>query len=93
VIAGLDEVFVHRPAHHTGEESLPDSGGAFRGEFIFLAVPTIELADDRDAFRIRRPYGEICPGHPLHFRRVRSEFAIQSEVRTFIEKVKIFFGQ
>ena len=50
------------------------------------AVPGVEVADDGDAPRVRRPDGEVHAGHALVLDRVRAEPVVEPDVRAFADE-------
>src|SRR5690606_19177756 len=77
VIPGLDVVLVEVPLSDAGNEALPDPGAPARPELVRGAVPAVELAHDRDLFRVGRPDGEVGAGDAVHGDRVRPEPAVE----------------
>ena len=55
-------VLVERAFADAGHEDLPDAGVDALAHRVPAAVPRVEIADDRDAPRIRRPHGEMHAG-------------------------------
>ena len=58
VTSRLNVKFVERAFVHTGDEALPDAGGAARREQVRLRIPVVKAADDRNLAGIRRPDAE-----------------------------------
>ena len=58
-----DLVFVNRAFVELGREEFPNAGGAARAHQVHAAVPAIEVADDADAARARRPDGKVHAAH------------------------------
>ena len=60
VAVGADDlVLVDRALADAGDEDLPDAGVDALAHRVAAAVPGVEVADDRDAPRVRRPDGEV----------------------------------
>jgi hypothetical protein len=56
-------------------------------------VPAVEVADDEDPFRVRRPYGEIGAAFALLARQASAELVVKPEVASLVEKIQIIVGQ
>ena len=55
------------------DEELPGPGVAAQAHGVAAAVPTVEIADHRDAARIRRPDGEAHAGYAIARQGPRAE--------------------
>ena len=97
--AGLprgDVVLVERARPHTGHRPFPDPGGIRAGfQRMATAIPAVEVADDRDRGRVRRPYGEMRPGRRAlrGAHRVGSELLVRPEVSALAEVIDVLFRQ
>src|SRR5690606_978393 len=71
-----------------GDETLPYAGMVCTlRERVTLPVPAVEVADDGDARRVRRPHGELH-ARPIVVRAgMCTEHAIQAGMRSFAEVV------
>ena len=58
-VGGTQLELVDRPLAEPGDEDLPDPHAATAPHRVAAAVPAIEVADHRDASRVRRPDGEV----------------------------------
>ena len=58
-VGGDDLVLVGEAGADVGDEHLPDAGVAAEAHGVAAAVPGVEVADHRDAPRVRRPDGEV----------------------------------
>ena len=79
-VGANDFEFVDRARREVGQEYLPDAGGAPAHD-VAPPVPLIEVADHRDAPRIRRPDGEMHAGDALLLEDVRAQLVEEAEVR------------
>src|SRR5256885_914563 len=69
--ADLELVF--RAFDYAGYEELPDPRRPERAHRVQPAVPRVEIADDRDRARIRRPDGECRPDGAVDVAHVCAE--------------------
>src|SRR5258706_532347 len=88
-----DFVFVDRAFGDFGEEEFPDAGRATRAHGMDTAVPAIHIADDADARRGRRPYGEMCAGDTGDSVKVCAEFFVGVKMAAFADEVEIEVGE
>jgi len=86
-----DFEFVEAAFGETGNENFPNAGGAF-AHGMDAAIPLVEIADDADALRVGRPYGEVHAGDPGHFAKVCAELFVILEMSAFAEEVEIVVG-
>ena len=94
LVVGADEVLVVRALPDARDEALPDAGGAAGMEAVLAVVPAVEVADDRDLIRIRRPDAEIdALDAVLVVGQVGSQLVVEAVVRSFVEEVGVFLGQ
>ena len=56
------------------------------------AVPGVEVADDGDALRIRRPDGEVHTAHAAERHRVRAQPVVHFAQRALAEQVQVVIG-
>ena len=64
------------PALSAGNEDFPDSRCRARA-WRDAALPEIEIADDADALRVRRPHHEGHAADALHLHRMRAELVVK----------------
>ena len=83
----MDEVLVERAMTDGRDESFPDAGLLALVEPVRALVPAIEVADDADAFGVRRPYSEVGALGLRH--RVRAELVEEVAVRALVEQVDV----
>src|ERR1043166_5506537 len=57
------------------------------------SVPVIEIADDADALRIRRPNGEARPRHAVNRAQLRAELVIDAAFVAFAEEIQVLLAQ
>ena len=72
-------------------ETFPNATGTRDMQRIGSAIPAIEIADDCDVLRRRRPHRELRPGDAIADRRVRAEFVVQPDVTAFVEQKEVLF--
>src|SRR5665213_2445198 len=81
---GAEElVFVERAGGEAGDEKLPDAGAMTQPHRVPAPVPGIEVADYRNAPRVRRPDGKTHTRHAVHHHRMRAEAAREIAVLAF----------
>ena len=85
--------FVERALAHAGNENLPHARSAETAHRMKAPVPVIEIADDTDALRIRRPDGEARAGHAIDHAQLRAELVVDLPLIAFAEEIKILFAQ
>ena len=88
-----DVVLVAVAGADAGHEGLPDARGAARTQRMALAIPAVEVADHRDARRVRRPDREVGPLDAFHGSRMRSELLVQAQVASLVEEVEILVAE
>jgi hypothetical protein len=76
-----------------GDEELPDPRRAERAHLVEAPVPTVELAHDAHAARVRRPHGEARAPHSVDRLNAGPELLPQSEVPALAQKVEIQLAQ
>ena len=52
-------------------------------------IPVIEVADDTDARRVRRPNREACAANAIDFPKLRTEFVINPAIRTLAQQIQV----
>ena len=57
------------------------------------AVPMVEIADDADALRIRRPDGEAGAGHAVNHAQLRAELLVNFPFVALAEQKQIRFAE
>ncbi len=56
-------------------------------------VPAVEIADEADAPRVRRPDREMHALHAVHRHHVRAEFFPQPQVIALVEQMQVQFAE
>ena len=69
----VDQILVHLSQLRVCQEALPDSGGVEPLHRDVPLVPAVELADQMDRSRVRRPYRKVHALHTALLRRVRAQ--------------------
>src|SRR4029453_1063966 len=59
-----------------GDEDFPDARACVMAHWMPSAVPLIEVADDADSFRIRRPYRKVPAAYAVDHPQMRTELFI-----------------
>ena len=72
-----DLELVRRALLDARNEELPDAGRAERAHRVQAPVPRVEVADDGDRARVRRPDGERRAGDAVDLAHVRAELLVQ----------------
>src|SRR5690606_13306158 len=60
---------------------------------VSAAVPLVEITDDTDPPRIRRPDGEADPRHAVEHHRVRAKAVIEPPVAALAEEMHVEFAK
>ena len=81
-----DFVLVDRPVGEPRNEDLPDAGTDAPAHRMAPAVPRVEIADDRNASRVRRPHCEVHAGVTLMLDRMRAQPIVELRMRPFADK-------
>ena len=76
-------VFVADSSFQARDEDLPDPGGAARAHHVPATVPVIEVTDQRDPQRIRRPDRKVNALDTLMGHRVSAQNIPKPPVRAF----------
>ena len=84
-----DLVLVVRARADAGQEQLPDAGRAERAHRVDAPVPVVEVADDGDRARARRPDGERGARDAVDLAHVRAEALPQLLVAALAEQVQV----
>ena len=84
-----DMVFEKRSLTDLRKKSLPDARLPFGIELVMALIPTIEIADDGDLLRVRRPNREISAARAAVGDEMRAELVIQLKMAAFIKQVKV----
>lgn len=58
-----------------------------------LRIPGVEVTDDCDAARVRRPYGKAYAGNAIDHHELGAEDVSQGEMTSFIEEIDIDFAE
>ena len=84
-----DLEFVVRAFRHARQEKFPDAAAEQPAHRIDAAIPAIEIADNADALRVRRPDREIDPVDAADRPKLRAEFLVNLQVIALGEEVQI----
>lgn len=88
-VRAADIELVERALPDAGQEQLPHPGRAERAHRRARAVPVGEVTGHPHPARVRRPYGEPGPGHPLVDHRLRAERPPQLLVAALPDQMQI----
>jgi len=81
--------FIIRANGHSGDENLPNPSAVAAAHGVTAAVPVVEIADDTDPRRVRRPHGKSNALHPVDHTRLGAQYFIELDVITFGKKLKV----
>ena len=87
-----DFIFVFVAGTRAGHEDFPVAGAAHLHDMA-AAVPSIEVADDADALRIRCPYDKSNAGNAFHIHRMCTELVVQLQVIALAEQIEVELRQ
>ena len=86
-------VLVERTGAHSGQHSLPDTGGVgARAQGVAAALPAVEIPDDRDGAGVGRPDRKARRGR-TRLRGVGAKLLVGAHVAAFAEMVDVAFRQ
>ena len=85
-VAGGDFELVARAFGHAGQEELPDAAFAAQPHRMAPRVPGVEVADDADLRRVRRPHGEARAGHVQHHALRRAQHLERPQMGALAEQ-------
>ena len=85
--------FVMRADADARNEYFPDAGRAEQSQGMKPSVPLVEIANDADALRVRRPDGEAGAGHLVNHAQLRAEFFVNTAFIALAEQIQIRFAQ
>src|SRR5580765_4616831 len=88
-----DFELVVRALSHARDEDFPNAGRPERPHLVKPPVPIIEISDDADPLRIRRPNGEAGAMHTVNGSQLRAEFVINAPLIPFAEKIQVSLAQ
>ena len=77
-----------RPAR-ARDEGFPVAGLLERAHRVRAAVPAVEVADDVDAARVRRPHREVHAADAVVLDDARAEFLERLKVSALTEEMKV----
>ena len=80
------------PRRHAGNEDLPDARRPEAPHRMHAAVPPVEVADDADALRVRRPDAEVRALCITDAHQVRAELVVDAGVLALREQVAVVLG-
>ena len=86
-------VFVEMARAQAGHENLPETAGVPPPHRHAPAVPVVEIADDADPPRVRRPDRERHPLDALMHDRVRAELLIAREMVALDQQMQVEFAE
>ena len=89
----LDFVFVERAITNSRYENFPDTGGTQVPHRLEPSVPAVEIADDTDALRVRRPNSEARARNPIDRPKVRAELVVNAPLVPLPEQIQIRFAE
>ena len=92
-VGGEDRILVQRPRPDRRDESRPDPGRAPPREGIDGGVPAVELADDRDFPRVRRPDGEMRAGRAVEVEDVGPQLLVEAFVGPLANELQVEVAQ
>ena len=84
-----DVVLVALARADTRHEQLPDAGRMADAHGMAARVPGVEIADHRDAARVRRPDGEAHAGNAVDGHRLGAERIGEPEMAAFVEQMQV----
>ena len=84
-----DFIFVDGAFLYSGRENLPKAGIDALAHLVSAPIPGIEVANDRDSLRARRPNREMHPIDPFELHGMRPEPFIELAMSAFNEEVII----
>ena len=90
--AADDLVFVFVAGARAGHEDLPIAIAA-HAHGVAPSVPEIEVADDADALRIRRPHHESHALDAVQHQGMGAELVVEAQVIAFAEEIQVEIGQ
>jgi hypothetical protein len=82
-----------RAGAHSGQKDFPGTAFAAQAHRVATAVPVIEVTDDADPLRVRRPDGESRSGDAVDFAEVRAEALEGPQVRAFGEQPDVHLAE
>src|SRR5690606_18232736 len=88
IVLREDLEFIESAGADLRNERDPDAGRAARLHHVARAVPSVEIAHDADALRIRCPHGKARPPHALDGDHMRAELLIDVMMIAFAEEMK-----
>ena len=94
---GADVVLVERAGRHTGHHPFPDSRVVAAGaQRVAVALPAVEIADDRDCAGVRCPHGEARARRAAARRggqQMGAELLVCPEVCALAKEIDVLVGQ
>ena len=90
VKARVDGIFIERALPHARREALPDAQVVVSAVHrVGVAVPAVEISDDRDSQRVGRPDGEVDPGHAINLAQMRAHLFIDAVVFSLPKEIEV----
>jgi|GEM_PF-4384950 len=91
LIADLE--FIQRARPKPGDEKLPHARAAERAHRVVAAVPSVEVADERDLRRIGSPHGKTHALHALVCAHMGSKFIVNPVLVALAKQIEIVRAQ
>ncbi len=86
-------VLVARAGADARHEAFPHAALAAQEERVHATVPSVEVADDAHAPRVRRPYGERRAAHAVDRSHVRAERVVEVQVVAGRDQIRVEFAE
>ena len=86
---GKNFEFINLAVFQRRDKNLPDPAGAAPAHGVHPAVPEIEISDDADALRVRRPHREMDAADAADFADMRAEFFVLQIMGAFAKKIEV----
>ncbi len=91
---GNDMILVDGTEADPRHKTFPDAGGILSDlQAMRCFVPIVEVANDGDLLRVRRPYRKVGPFDAVQVDPVRAQFVGEREMIALFEQVYVVFGQ
>jgi hypothetical protein len=83
--ARANVILIQSALADAGNEAFPNAGAGFRRKRLAGLVPIIEIADDRNLFRVGRPDGEVSAAFTGMLHDMGAELVIETKMAALIE--------
>src|SRR5258705_12118438 len=88
--AGADDVeLVARAFGDAWDEQFPDTGTVAQPHRMTARIPRIEIADDRDPARVRRPHRKASAAYAVNRHHIGAERLGELEVPSLVEQMQV----